>query len=74
MAYNPAQTTFQLHATLASILDTGMRELLGVASEEDEEGPGARGHAINTLRLTFSHKDLANDVSGYFAEGEPKPW
>lgn len=47
----------------------GIRELLRVAGDESQQEPWARVHAINTLRLTFSDKTLANDVSGYFAEG-----
>lgn len=47
----------------------GMRELLRVAGDESQQEPWARVHAINTLRLTFSDRNLANDVSGFFAEG-----
>jgi len=46
-----------------------MRELLRVAGDESQQEPWARVHAINTLRLTFSDRNLANDVSGFFAEG-----
>ena len=46
-----------------------MRELLRVAADESQEEPWARVHAINVLRLTFNDKNLANDVSGFFAEG-----
>ena len=44
-------------------------ELLKVASDESPSEPWARVHAINTLRLTFNDKNLANDVSGFFAQG-----
>ena len=47
----------------------GMRELLRVAGDESQDEPWARVHAINTLRLTFNDRNLANDVSGFFAEG-----
>jgi hypothetical protein len=47
----------------------GMRELLRVAGDESQQEPWAKVHAINTLRLTFSDRNLANDVSGFFAEG-----
>ena len=46
-----------------------MRELLRVAGDESQQEPWARVHAINTLRLTFSDRNLANDVSGFFADG-----
>ncbi|DBB01023.1 TPA: hypothetical protein ACH3X1_000923 [Trebouxia sp. C0004] len=52
-----------------TLLYTGMRELLRVAGDESQQKPWARVHAINTLRLTFSDRNLANDVSGFFAEG-----
>lgn len=40
-----------------------------MAADGSQEEPWPRVHAINTLRLTFSHKNLANDVSGFFAQG-----
>ena len=46
-----------------------MKELLRVAGDESQHEPWARVHAINTLRLTFNDRNLANDVSGFFAEG-----
>ena len=46
-----------------------MRELLRVAANESQDKLYARVHAINTLRLIFNDKNLANDVSGFFAEG-----
>ncbi len=46
-----------------------MRELLRVAGDESQQQPWARVHAVNTLRLTFNDKNLANDVSGFFADG-----
>ena len=46
-----------------------MRELLLTAGDGSQQEPWARVHAINTLRLTFNDKALANDVSGFFAEG-----
>ncbi|KAL0033537.1 hypothetical protein WJX79_002523 [Trebouxia sp. C0005] len=52
-----------------TLLYTGMRELLRVAGDDSQQEPWARVHAINTLRLTFSDRNLANDVSGFFAEG-----
>ena len=50
-------------------MQAGMKELLRVAADESQKEPWARVHAINTLRLTFNDKNLANDVSGYFAQG-----
>ena len=50
-------------------MHAGMEELVRVAADESQAEPWARVHAINTLRLTFSHKNLANDVSGFFAQG-----
>ena len=47
----------------------GMMELLRVAADESQPEPWPRVHAINTLRLTFNDKNLANDVSGFFAQG-----
>lgn len=47
----------------------GMVELLRVAADESQTEPWPRVHAINTLRLTFNDKNLANDVSGFFAQG-----
>ncbi|KAL0046958.1 hypothetical protein WJX82_002976, partial [Trebouxia sp. C0006] len=52
-----------------TLLYTGTRELLRVAGDESQQEPWARVHAINTLRLTFSDRNLANDVSGFFADG-----
>lgn len=51
-----------------------MEELLRVAEDESQQEPWPRVHAINTLRLTFSHKNLANDVSGFFAQGVLLCW
>ena len=47
-----------------------MAELLRVAGDEGQAEPWPRVHAINTLRLTFHDKNLANDVSGFFAQGD----
>ena len=48
----------------------GMMELLRVAADESQTEAWPRVHAINTLRLTFNDKNLANDVSGFFAQGD----
>ena len=46
-----------------------MRQLVRAAGHERQQEPWARVHALNTLRLIFNDKNLANDVSGFFAEG-----
>ena len=51
------------------LVHVGMTELFRVAADESQLEPWARVHAINTLRLTFNDKNLANDVSGFFAQG-----
>ena len=48
----------------------GVTELLRVAADESQTESWPRVHAINTLRLTFNDKNLANDVSGFFAQGK----
>lgn len=47
----------------------GMNVLLTLAGDESQAQPWPRVHAINTLRLAFSDKTLANDASGFFAQG-----
>ena len=49
--------------------NAGMRELLETADDESQQEIWPRVHAINTLRLTYNDKNLANDVSGFFAQG-----
>ena len=47
----------------------GVPELLRLGSDERAGQVWPRVHAINTLRLTFNDKNLANDISGFFAQG-----
>ena len=65
-----ASRSNELLALITNLCFTGMRELLLTAGDESQPEPWARVHAINSLRLTFNDKALANDVSGFFAEGE----
>lgn len=46
-----------------------MHELLRIAVDESQAQPWPRVHALNTLRLAFGDKTLANDASGFFAQG-----
>ena len=46
-----------------------MDELLRIASDDSQEQPWPRVHALNTMRMAFSDKTLANDASGFFAQG-----